>query len=73
MLTYCFFVYGAALFWLRAGEDVGVLAFAGAGFWFLRAILQPILFSARHRLSIVLTIVFLVGGALHAAAGLVHA
>ncbi|MGX1748003.1 hypothetical protein, partial [Brevundimonas sp. NPDC055320] len=57
---------GAALFWLRADENAGVLALAGAGFWLLRAILQPVLFSARRRLSIVLTIVFLIGGALHA-------
>lgn len=72
MLTYCFFAYGAVLFWLRADENVGVLALTGAGFWFLRALLQPIFFSIKHRLSIVLTMVFLVGGALHAAASLVH-
>lgn len=72
MLTYCFFAYGAALFWLRADENAGVLALAGAGFWLLRAILQPVLFSARHRLSVVLTIAFLIGAALHAAASLVH-
>lgn len=72
MLIYCFFAYAAALFWWRADENVGVLALAGTGFWLLRAVLQPVLFSARHRLSIVLTIVFLVGAALHAAAGLAH-
>ncbi|WP_143276116.1 hypothetical protein [Brevundimonas diminuta] len=72
MLTYCFFAYGAALFWWREDENSGALALAGAGFWLLRAILQPVLFSARHRLSVVLTIAFLVGAALHAAAVLVH-
>ncbi|WP_313573796.1 hypothetical protein [Brevundimonas sp.] len=72
MLTYCFFAYGVALFWLRADENMGVLAMAGAGFWLLRAILQPILFSARNRLSIVLTIIFLVGAALHATAALAN-
>ncbi len=72
MQTYCFFAYAAALFWLRADENVSVLALAGAGFWLLRAVLQPALFSARHRLSILLTIAFLVGAALHAAASLAH-
>mgnify|MGYP001637274069 CR=1 FL=1 len=72
MLTYCFFAYGAALFWLRADENMGVLALAGAGFWLLRAVLQPVLFSARNRVSIVLAIAFLVGAALHATAGLAH-
>lgn len=70
MLTYCFFTYGAALFWWREDENAGMLALAGAGFWSLRAILQPVLFSARGRLSVVLTIVFLITAALHAAAAL---
>ena len=44
----------------------------GSGFWLIRAVLQPIMFSARHTLSIVFTVAFLVGAALHAGAGLTH-
>ncbi len=70
MLTYCFFAYALALIWSTTEEHSPLLAWAGAGFWLLRAALQPLLFSARHRLSVAMTILFLAGAALHTAAGL---
>lgn len=63
MLSYVFFVYAVAIGLASAPAR---LALAGCGFWLLRALAQPVLF-ARTRLSWIMTAVFVVGAALHAA------
>lgn len=70
VLIYVFLVYGAALIWLGATASLGLLA-AGAGFWVLRAILQPTLFGMKSPLSPQLLAAFLIAAVVHglAAAG----
>lgn len=65
VLTYCFVVYGGALIWAGVvSTPVSPLVLiAGAGFWLLRAILQPILFPMR--MSVGITAVFAVGVVVH--------
>ncbi len=65
MLTYVFFVYAASLA-LAPAQIQGPLALPGSGFWLLRALAQPTFF-ARTRLSWIMTAVFALGAALHAA------
>ncbi|WP_295807136.1 hypothetical protein [uncultured Nitratireductor sp.] len=69
VLTYCFLMYGGALTWsaLSSNQPHPFLLVAGAGFWLLRSTLQPLLFSMRDRRSVGITIIFLVGFAMHAA------
>ncbi|WP_406856947.1 hypothetical protein ABEG18_04745 [Alsobacter sp. KACC 23698] len=43
------------------------LLFLGAGFWLVRAALQPVMFGLRHWASKLIFLVFLAGAALHAA------
>lgn len=68
MLSYCLVTYGVALLWV--GSVDGILALAGSGFWLLRAVAQPILFSLRPPFSIALTALFVCGALLHAAVAL---
>lgn len=69
VLTYCFLVYGGTLMWAASGsmQPHPSVMISGAGFWLLRAVLQPALFSAHDRRSVGITIIFLVGFAVHAA------
>lgn len=72
MLAYSFFAYSAGLIYMaQAGHQAqsGFLL-AGAGFWLLRALLQPLLFGMKEAASIVMTLGFLVGCILHAATAL---
>jgi len=67
MLSYSFFVFAAGLI-VAATSDwqaLPSLAGAGAGFWTIRAFLQPLLFGGRHPVSRWLTLLFLVGAMLH--------
>lgn len=71
MLAYCFLVAAAAFVWLyRSGGDARPLALAGAGFWLIRTVLQPLFFSMRNTASVAITGVFAVGFVLHLAAAL---
>ncbi len=68
VLTYCFVVYGGTLIWAGV-ESIPLsplLLIAGAGFWLLRAVLQPVLFNMRNRISVSITVVFIAGTAIHA-------
>ena len=70
MLCYCFFAVALALVLAGDGAVGRGLALFGAGFWLLRAVLQPVFFPMRRRYSAVLLAVFVAGVALHGAAGL---
>ena len=72
MLAYCFLIYGAWQIWAAAsGTQPHCLSLlAGAGFWLLRAVLQPALFG-RSGTSVMFTFIFTLGLALHLSAGLV--
>ena len=67
MLGYCFAVYGGWLIWagIAALPPHPGLLLAGAGFWLLRAALQPMLFRLRRAISFALTGIFALGAALH--------
>ncbi|HTE41113.1 MAG TPA: hypothetical protein VK629_09790 [Steroidobacteraceae bacterium] len=66
MLSYVFIVAGIALIALAAlDRDAVFLAAAGAGFWALRALLQPILFGMQSRLSPTMFVIFVFGATLH--------
>ena len=67
VLTYVFIAYGGALIWLGEAAPAAML-WAGAGFWVLRAALQPALFPMRNKPSVIILAVFLTAGAVHAAA-----
>ncbi|WP_113156507.1 hypothetical protein [Nitratireductor sp. OM-1] len=69
VLTYCFLVYGGALAWAAVGsiDPHPFILISGAGFWLLRTVLQPVLFSMRDRRSVGMTIIFLAGSAIHVA------
>ncbi|MEC9244243.1 hypothetical protein T8J41_04670 [Nitratireductor rhodophyticola] len=69
VLTYCFLLYGGALAWTALGyiDPHPFILISGAGFWLLRTVLQPVLFSMRDRRSVGITIIFLAGFAIHAA------
>lgn len=67
VLIYVFVVYGAALVWL-GGEASPLLLAAGAGFWLLRAILQPVMFEMKTSLSGKLLGGFVVAAVFHALA-----
>lgn len=72
MLIYVFALYGGFLVW-RAAQDVPVepgYLLAGAGFWVLRAVLQPMLFGLGNRLSVMLFACFVVAAGLHAVAAI---
>jgi hypothetical protein len=72
MLIYVFALYGGFLVW-SAAQDVPVESgylLAGAGFWVLRAALQPMLFGLRNRLSALLFTCFVVAAGLHAVAAI---
>jgi hypothetical protein len=70
MLSYGFFAFAVGLMVAATsdGQALPGLAAAGAGFWTIRAFLQPLLFGGRHPVSRWLTLLFLVGAMLHAAA-----
>lgn len=70
MLSYSFFAFAAGLMIAATsgGQALPGLAGAGAGFWTIRAFLQPLLFGRTHPVSRWLTLLFLVGATLHAAA-----
>ncbi|PSC05752.1 hypothetical protein SLNSH_07175 [Alsobacter soli] len=71
MLVLVFAGVGAALAFgpaAVASDQLGRgLLFAAAGFWLLRAALQPVMFGLGHWMSKALLVVFLAGAALHAA------
>jgi hypothetical protein len=71
MLAFLFAAGGAALGAkpdVIAADPLGRgLLFIGAGFWLLRAALQPVMFGLRHWASKLLFVVFIAGAALHAA------
>jgi hypothetical protein len=70
VLTYVLLAYAAALAYAsRTGGDTSLLLWAGAGFWLLRAGLQPTLFPLRMTLNAPITGVWLLGAGLHAVAG----
>lgn len=67
VLTYTFFATAAAMIFLWSnGESATLLLLAGAGFWTLRAVLQPLLFARSTPLSNAMTAVFVTGAILHA-------
>ena len=72
MLTYVFVAYAATIAWqLRSGAEPPAVPLAiGAGFWLLRAALQPGLFRLRPSTNLGLTLLWLFGSALHGAAAL---
>ncbi len=72
MLTYVLFAYAAALTWgtLEARAQVTLL-WTGAGFWVLRASLQPVLFPLRPGLNAGVSAIWMVGAGLHAWAAVV--
>lgn len=73
MLTYCFVVLALGLSW-AVTADASVLpglAAAGAGFWAIRALLQPVMFGTRRSVTLWFAAVFLLGAGLHAAAAFV--
>jgi hypothetical protein len=69
MLTYCFLAYGGWLLWcVTIGETPSpLLLIAGGGFWLVRAIAQPMLFSLESRISRWLLFLFAAGAAGHLA------
>jgi hypothetical protein len=73
MLIYCFVVYGGWLIW-AASSEIGphpLCLLAGCGFWLVRTTLQPVFFGMRHGLSVMLTVGFVVGIAVHLSAAVV--
>lgn len=72
MLIYVFTIYGSALlgFALAGAAVPPAFAWAGAGFWGLRLVIHPLLFSLRDRRSIAIALIFAAGAALHAIAGM---
>jgi hypothetical protein len=73
MLTYCFVVLALGLAWAATADAsvVAGLAAAGAGFWAIRALLQPVLFGARRSVNLWFVGIFVLGAGLHAAAAFV--
>ena len=67
VLIYVFAVYGLALISLAhdAGRGMPWMPAAGAGFWALRTVLQPILFAMHHPASIAITAAFVAGTVVH--------
>ncbi len=71
MLTYVLFTYAMALtYMVIEARPHAALLWAGAGFWGLRAVLQPILFQLRPGLNGGVSAVWLIGAGLHASAAL---
>ena len=70
VLTYCFLAYGGWLVWagIEAALPPSLALIAGGGFWLLRTVLQPALFSVRHKTSAWITVVFAAGVGIHAIA-----
>ena len=69
MLTYCFVLYGGWLIWAALSEVRSPpLLVAGSGFWLLRTALQPALFGMQAGVSVMITVIFVIGVALHLAA-----
>lgn len=70
MLTLGVTMYGAALCWgaLHPDKTFWTLPAAGAVFLAVRVVVQPFQFSMRDRPSQIITIVFALGAAIHAAA-----
>ena len=69
VLTYVFVITGGSLIaFAIQGRPTMLLAAAGAGFWSLRAALQPILFEMRSKISKTMTLIFVIGAVLHGVA-----
>lgn len=70
VLVYVFAVYGGTLVFVGlSGASVSpLLPAAGAGFWALRTLLQPLLFPMRNWASAAVTLAFVVALGTHAAA-----
>jgi hypothetical protein len=70
VLVYVFLVYGGALIWfaIENGSAPSLLAAAGAGFWILRTLLQPMLFQMNNTPSLAFTGVLIAAVVLHLAA-----
>jgi hypothetical protein len=66
VLIYVFCAFGLGISWaVWSHYDATPLLVAGAGFWLLRAALQPLLFPLPRALNLRLTAVWLVGAAVH--------
>jgi hypothetical protein len=70
MLTFAVIVYGAALLWgaFHLDRTAWALPAAGALFLAVRVVVQPFQFSMRNTPSLALTVIFVVGAVIHAAA-----
>jgi hypothetical protein len=67
VLTYVFLAAAARMIFLwTRGQEATLLLLAGAGFWALRAALQPLLFARNSNLSRAMTGIFVAGAVLHA-------
>ncbi|MGY4398698.1 hypothetical protein ACVWZA_003906 [Sphingomonas sp. UYAg733] len=65
MLIYVFAAYAGTLFALPAGDERAIALFLGAGFWALRAAVQPLLFSTRGKTGAMMTGLFAIGAITH--------
>lgn len=69
-LALTFLLAGAGIvMWIDPGSTVVIAGMAL--FWSFRAVLQPLYFGLRHRLSLLMFALFVAGAILHAAAWLV--
>jgi hypothetical protein len=67
VLIYVFVIYGSVLIGFAMADRLApnALTAAGAGFWALRAALQPLQFSMRTKPSIVLMAAFIIAAIVH--------
>ena len=71
VLIYVFVIYGSVLLGFALGGRPAphVLAMGGAGFWALRALLQPFQFSMKAWPSVAMLMVFIIAAIAHGLAG----
>jgi hypothetical protein len=69
VLIYVLFAFAAGILWANwFDRDATFPLIAGAGFWLLRAALQPLLFALPRPMTLRLTALWLVGATLHGVA-----
>jgi hypothetical protein len=69
VLIYVFIAYAAITATQALGGSISpILLLIGAGFWLLRAVIQPILFGMKARVSNAFTVTFIIGLLLHGGA-----
>lgn len=68
MLAFVFATYATGIVLTSNGSHPTFALWAGAGFWMLRFVLQPLMFGLGRRASVVMSVIFVVGVVLHAAA-----